>query len=109
MSITRGTTAAGKLAAMGFADTARAHRLLTEDLRLDAAENEFLVRALAAAPDPDLALASLARLGRDEQLLAELRSDELLRARLLSVLGTSAVLGDHLRRHRADWRPLRGT
>ena len=33
----RGTTLAGRLAALGFADTARAERLLTEDLRLDVA------------------------------------------------------------------------
>ena len=36
MSMLRGTTLAGQLAAMGFADTARAQRLLTEELGLDA-------------------------------------------------------------------------
>ncbi|HXP19071.1 MAG TPA: bifunctional [glutamine synthetase] adenylyltransferase/[glutamine synthetase]-adenylyl-L-tyrosine phosphorylase [Streptosporangiaceae bacterium] len=110
MTIERATTLAGRLAAMGFADTASAQRLLTEDLRLDAAGADAgLVAALAAAPDPDLALAGLARLPHDPQLLAELRADVTLRTRLLAVLGTSAVLGDHLRRHPGDWRLMRGS
>ncbi len=102
-------TLAGELAALGFADSASAAQVLTGDLRLDVAGPDVgLVRALAAAPDPDLALAALARLPRDEALLAELRADPGLRARLLAVLGTSAALGDHLRRYPADWRLLSG-
>ena len=59
-------TLAGQLAAMGFADTARARQLLTEDLGPgpDGADAP-LVEALAAAADPDLALAALARLAPD--------------------------------------------
>jgi len=40
----RGTTLAGQLAAMGFADTARAQHLITEDLALDmaAADSDML-------------------------------------------------------------------
>jgi len=105
----RGTTLAGQLAAMGFADTARAQRLLTEDLGLDVgAGDAALVETLAAAADPDLALASVARLPHDPELRAALRADEGFRARLVAVLGASAALGNHLARHPADWRVLAG-
>ncbi len=105
----RGTTLAGQLAALGFSDTARAQRLVTDDLQLDTAGRDAeLLEALAGAADPDLALASLARLPRDEALLAALRADAGLRDRLVSVLGASAALGDHLARHPADWLVLAG-
>jgi [glutamine synthetase] adenylyltransferase / [glutamine synthetase]-adenylyl-L-tyrosine phosphorylase len=105
----RGTTLAGQLAAMGFADTGRAQRLLTEDLGLDLAGRDAgLLAAVAAAADPDLALASLARLPHDAELRTALRGDEGFRTRLLAVLGVSAALGAHLGRHPGDWRVLRG-
>jgi [glutamine synthetase] adenylyltransferase / [glutamine synthetase]-adenylyl-L-tyrosine phosphorylase len=105
----RETTLAGQLAAMGFADTARAERLLTGDLRLDPAGPDWvIVEALAAAADPDLALRSLARLPEDAELRAALHHDEALRVRLMAVLGASAALGGHLARHPGDWRLLRG-
>ena len=103
-----GGTLAG-LAAMGFGDTARAQRLLTEDLGLDpAAADAGLLEALAAAADPDLALASLARLPPDAGLWAALRADPGFRARLIGVLGASAALGGHLARHPGDWQVLSG-
>ena len=109
MSTPRGTTLAGQLAAMGFADTARAQRLLTEDLELDAAGRDAdVLAALAAAADPDLALASLARLPHDTALWAALRADEDFRARLTAVLGVSAALGSHLARYPGDWTLLSG-
>jgi [glutamine synthetase] adenylyltransferase / [glutamine synthetase]-adenylyl-L-tyrosine phosphorylase len=110
VSIGRGTTTlAGQLAAMGFTDTARAQRLLTEDLGLDTAEADSgLLGALAAAADPDLARASLARLAHDAELRAALRADTSFRARLLAVLGASAALGGHLARHPGAWRVLSG-
>jgi glutamate-ammonia-ligase adenylyltransferase len=109
VSTPRGTTLAGQLAAMGFADTARAQRLLTEDLELDAAGRDAdVLAALAAAADPDLALASLARLPHDTALWMALRTDEDFRARLTAVLGVSAALGDHLARHHGDWTLLSG-
>src|ERR1700689_4922733 len=109
VSTPRGTTLAGQLAAMGFADTARAQRLLTEDLELDAASRDAdVLAALAAAADPDLALASLARLPHDTALWAALRADEDFRARLTAVLGVSAALGGHLARHPGDWTLLSG-
>ena len=105
----RGATLAGQLAALGFADTARAQRLLTEDLGLDpAAGDSGLIEALAAAADPDLALASLARLPPDTGLWAVLRADPDFRARLIAVLGASAALGSHLARHPGHWSVLSG-
>jgi [glutamine synthetase] adenylyltransferase / [glutamine synthetase]-adenylyl-L-tyrosine phosphorylase len=111
VSTLRGTTLAGQLAVMGFADTARAQRLLTEELGLDAvadAADAEVLEALAAAADPDLALAGLARMPPDPELRAALRTDPGLRARLIGVLGVSAALGGHLARHPADWRVLSG-
>jgi len=111
VSMLRGTTLAGQLAVMGFADTARAQRLLTEELGLDAvadAADAEVLEALAAAADPDLALAGLARMPRDPELRAALRTDPGLRARLIGVLGVSAALGGHLARHPGDWRVLSG-
>src|SRR5450755_221465 len=102
-------TLAGRLAVLGFADTARAERLLTEDLQLDVADADAgLVDAIAAAADPDLALTALARLPREAALRAALRAGQGLRDRLIAVLGTSAALGEHLVRHPGQWRVLAG-
>jgi glutamate-ammonia-ligase adenylyltransferase len=109
VSIPRGTTLAGRLASLGFADADGAERLIAGRLALDVqgADGE-LVGALAAAADPDAALAGLARLAPDAGLLAALRADPDLRNRLTAVLGASAALSDHLARHPADWRVLSG-
>src|SRR6516164_10640223 len=69
VSVPRRTTAAARLARLGFADPARAELLLTEDLAIDpGGSGSVLVEALAAAADPDLALAALARMPRDAEL-----------------------------------------
>jgi len=108
VSMARGTLA-GQLATMGFADTGRARRLLTEDLRLDIeGADAVLLEALAGAADPDLAVTGLARMEPDGQLRAALRAEAGLRDRLFAVLGASAALGDHLSRHHGDWQVLRG-
>ncbi len=108
MGTPRGTLT-GQLAALGFADTARARRLITVDLGLDAEGGDAaIVEALGAAADPDLAVAGLARMAPDAGLLAALRSDEELRDRLITVLGVSAELGSHLARRPADWQVLAG-
>ena len=113
-------TLAGRLAALGFAETAGALRILTEELGLDVdGADADLVAELAGAADPDQALTRLAAVlaegagprqaaasGADEDLLAALRTDQRLRSRLIAVLGISAALADHLRRHRDDWRLL---
>ena len=102
-------TLAGQLAAMGFADTARAQRLLG-DLGIDVADvaDRPLMHALAGSADPDQALAAFARMAPDPELLLAVRGDAGLRDRLITVLGASAALADHLGRHPADWRLLAG-
>ncbi len=105
----RRTTPTGRLARMGFADARRAQVLVTQDLALDPdGADADLLEALAAAADPDLALAALARMALGADLRGALRADAGLRTRLTAVLGASAALGDHLARHPDDWRVLRG-
>jgi glutamate-ammonia-ligase adenylyltransferase len=103
------TTVAGRLARLGFADPARAEHLISAELGLapDGADAQ-VVEALGSAADPDLALASLARIPPGPALMAALREDPGLRARLTAVLGASAALGGHLARHPGHWRVLRG-
>jgi [glutamine synthetase] adenylyltransferase / [glutamine synthetase]-adenylyl-L-tyrosine phosphorylase len=99
---------------MGFADPARAERLLLTDLGVRAAElrTDPLVTAIAVAADPDLAVAGLARLfgatASRDALRAALRAEEDFRDRLTAVLGVSAGLADHLARHPEDAGLLRG-
>jgi len=91
---------------MGFADAARAESLLTE---LALTPGSDLLAAIAAAADPDLALAGLARLlAVAPEVRAVLDEDPEFRERLTAVLGVSAGLADHLTRHPADWRVLSG-
>jgi len=99
---------AGQLAAMGFADTARAELLLADLAVGDQGSDAALLGAIAAAADPDQALGALARMRPDAELIAALRDDELLADRLTTVLGASAALAGHLARHPADWRLLAG-
>ncbi|MGH3229238.1 MAG: bifunctional [glutamine synthetase] adenylyltransferase/[glutamine synthetase]-adenylyl-L-tyrosine phosphorylase [Streptosporangiaceae bacterium] len=112
------TTLAGQLARLGFADAARAERLLLTDLGTDPDEGgnepgpDPLLTALAAAADPDLALTGLARVvGAAENpaaLRRALRGEPDFRDRLTAVLGVSAGLADHLTRHPHDCELLRG-
>jgi glutamate-ammonia-ligase adenylyltransferase len=104
----RRSTVAAQLARMGFADPARAERLAA-DLGLHPGEDGAdVLAAVAAAADPDQALAALDRLPRDGELAAALRADPVLCRRLTLVLGSSAALGDHLARHPDGWRLLAG-
>ncbi len=101
-----GTSSWGDLARLGFFDTERAHRLL--------GELGDVVRPLAPligrSADPDLALSALVALADavDDRarLLQEVADDEGTSMRLLSVLGASQALGDHLRRHPDHWLEL---
>lgn len=106
------TTVTGMLARHGFTDPDRAGRLLAEHALAEVAEDPELLRALGAAPDPDLALSGLDRLLRattaPAALCGALRADPALRSRLLGVLGHSAALAGHLARHAGDWRVLAG-
>ncbi len=119
-------TLAGRLARMGFADAARAERLLGTDLRaidLDPGRSDpdgtgnrpgsgAVLAALAASADPDLALAGLARMSgaaKDPPALYQaLRDEPDFRDRLTAVLGVSAGLADHLTRHPEAAEVLRG-
>jgi glutamate-ammonia-ligase adenylyltransferase len=71
---------------------------------------EPVVAALSRAPDPDLALHAVDRLREAipdwEELAGRLVDDEVLRARLVGVVGTSTALTDHLVAHPEDWRRL---
>jgi glutamate-ammonia-ligase adenylyltransferase len=105
--------AAHRLASSGFADPAAAKTTL-EQLGLDPDVDGDVVNQLAAAADPDLALAGLRRLAEAAadrpdrpDLMAELRHNDGLRRRLFGVLGASSALADHLARHPGDWRVLR--
>ena len=69
-----------------------------------------LVALLARTADPDLGLSALVRLREaasdPDELLSTLEEDEGTAMRLLSVLGMSAALGDHLVRHPDHWHEL---
>jgi glutamate-ammonia-ligase adenylyltransferase len=105
------------LARLGFADVARAAKLLGPDgpLRLwdsgpvDAGA-AAVVAALGGSANPELATTALTRLAevapKPAVLRAALRSDAHLRDRLLAVLASSTALGDHLVRHPRDWPML---
>ena len=108
VSVPRRTTAVARLARLGFADPARAERLL-DDLAKDGGEaGDAVIEALGTAADPDLALASLTRMPGDAELARALAEDPRLRGRLAAVLGASVALGDHLVRHPGHWRVLAG-
>jgi [glutamine synthetase] adenylyltransferase / [glutamine synthetase]-adenylyl-L-tyrosine phosphorylase len=106
------TSLSGWLARTGFADVPRAER---EILALGitgqgiAGEDHPVLAAVAQAPDPDLALAGLARVAeRDAGLIGALAEDPEFRTRLAAVLGVSKALADHLTRHPEDCALLRG-
>jgi len=101
-----------RLIRAGFADAARAADLLGDTgLKLWPSDSNVIVDALAASADPDLAVRQLHRLAEaaadDGDLLAELASQERLRARLIAVLGASSALGDHLVANPGEWPALR--
>ncbi len=93
-----------RLLRLGFEDPARAR----DELAVLGEGAEPLVAILARTADPDQALAELTRLsGRaDPGLIPELADDEGTSMRLLSVLGASQALADHLCRHPDQWREL---
>ena len=96
----------GSLARMGFIDPDRAQRLLQSLGKVA----EPLVPLIARSADPDQALTALVDLADAasdrEDLLREAADDEGTSMRLLSVLGNSLALGEHLRRHPDHWHEL---
>jgi glutamate-ammonia-ligase adenylyltransferase len=72
---------------------------------------EQVMWALARSPDPNLALRAVERLSESvgkgwAELDAALHTDLGLRGRLLALLGSSTVLGDHLVTYPDHWRLL---
>jgi len=69
-----------------------------------------IMAILGRTADPDAALVGLLELSRRvddrERFLTEVAEDEGTAMRLLSVLGASAALTDHLLRHPGHWREL---
>ncbi|CAA9339840.1 MAG: Glutamate-ammonia-ligase adenylyltransferase [uncultured Nocardioidaceae bacterium] len=100
----------GRLLRLGFVDPERSLRALA---RLGT-RAEPLVALLAVTADPDFAADRLVDLadrvaatGADrEGFLEEVAGDEGTAMRLLSVLGASQALADHLARHPDQWREL---
>ncbi|GAB7107955.1 bifunctional [glutamine synthetase] adenylyltransferase/[glutamine synthetase]-adenylyl-L-tyrosine phosphorylase [Streptomyces phaeofaciens JCM 4814] len=97
----------------GFTDPSAAERLLDGPELSPVRDDPFLLEALGATADPDLALHGLVRLLEAQpgptarrELLDTLIAAKPLRDRLLGVLGASAALADHLARHPRDWEAL---
>ena len=97
--MSRPGTGAGNLVRLGFQDADTA----LSDLRLLGADVEPLLAPLSRTADPDAALAGLVRLREaaedGDALIEALTDDEGTAMRLLSVLGASQPLTDHLVRH----------
>ncbi len=118
----RSGTPAGRLARLGFADPARAERLLQDKVLtgfadpLDDIFHDGLPDALSQAADPDQALLGLVRvveslatrptgpMSDGGAMLAALRRPGPARDRLVAVLGGSVALVDHLVSHPEHWR-----
>ena len=104
--MTRPATGTGNLVRLGFQDADAA----LADLRLLGPDVEPLLAPLSQTADPDAALAGLVRLGEaaedGDALIEALVDDEGTAMRLLSVLGASHALSDHLVRHPEQWREL---
>jgi glutamate-ammonia-ligase adenylyltransferase len=102
----RPATSKGHLLRLGFLDPDAA--LAELGAIGDAAEP--LLALLARTADPDEALGALVRLTEvaedPTELLAALVDDEGTAMRLLSVLGASEALSDHLVRHAEHWHEL---
>lgn len=108
--MSRSATTQGTLSRLGFQEPEASLAALAD---LGEAADPLLA-LLAGTADPDLALTQLVRL-RDRLVASGESDDALLRAvvddegtamRLLSVLGASEALGDHLCRHPEHWREL---
>lgn len=106
MSGNRVSSTTGRLARLGFQDADRSAAALA---RLGPVADD-LVHLVASAADPDQAVGYLAdladRVADRDAMLEELAGDEGSAMRLLSVLGASSALGDHLLRHPEHWQDL---
>ncbi len=108
MPDSRPSTTKGHLIRLGFQDPEQS----LDNLGMIASAAEPLLALVARTADPDLALASLVRLveaagpAEGELLLRALVDDEGTAMRLLSVIGASEALAEHLCRHPEHWREL---
>ncbi len=102
----RTRSGSGTLARLGFGDPETAVETLLEL----GPGGDDLPPYLSRTADPDAALAGLLRIARalDDPavMVREVAEDEGTAMRLLSVLGASDALGDHLARHPEHWREL---
>jgi len=100
----RGESVRTRLLRVGFEDSVQA----ADELSRLGDGAEPLVALLAGTADPDQALAGLVRLAERSEsgLVSQLAEDEGTAMRLLSVLGASQALTDHLCRHPEQWREL---
>jgi glutamate-ammonia-ligase adenylyltransferase len=115
-----GGRVAARLTRLSFVDGERAGKLLAAaplgwwDLEANEPTSDaaaVVIAALARTADPDAALAALADLVTTREgapARAALETEPALRARLLSLLGVSTELANHLRAHPADWTVLLG-
>jgi glutamate-ammonia-ligase adenylyltransferase len=105
--MSRPVTTKGNLLRLGFQDAEAA----LDSLRRLGGGTEPLVAILSRTADPDAAITALVRLvdaaSDPDDLLAAVCDDEGTSMRLLSVLGASTALADHLVRHPEHWRELR--
>ena len=105
--MSREATTTGHLLRVGFEDAEAA----LARLAALGDPGERLVAYLGRTADPDAALAALARLAEaaddGEALVTAVADDEGTAMRLLSVLGASEALADHLVRHPEHWHELR--
>ncbi|HEY3631674.1 MAG TPA: bifunctional [glutamine synthetase] adenylyltransferase/[glutamine synthetase]-adenylyl-L-tyrosine phosphorylase [Jatrophihabitantaceae bacterium] len=110
---------AQRLARLGFTDAARSGELLSGPvLRLWDAEANAptdddaapVIAALGRSADPGAAVRALAGLAElaGPELLATVRHDPAVRARLTALLGVSPALAEHLVARPDDWRVLVG-
>ena len=105
--VNRAATTKGHLLRGGFEDAEAA----LASLGTLGDPGERLVAHLGRTADPDAALAALVRLVEaaddGDALMEAVADDEGTAMRLLSVLGASEALADHLVRHPEHWRELR--
>lgn len=92
----RPDTSTGRLIRLGFMDLEAARRCLSEWQ-----PEERILEAVGGAADPDQALMLLTEM-RDD--LTSIPSDSI--ARGVTVLGASAALGEHVRRHPEHWSEM---
>jgi glutamate-ammonia-ligase adenylyltransferase len=98
----RASNPQARLARMGFRDAATSYSHLLAVCGEAAGVSDRVAQVLAAAPDPDLAAASLATLAESagaQRLMTDLHADPRQFERLAAVLGTSEALGTFLGRH----------